>query len=179
MLIDAQGNLLAHSERERMVARENLATRPSVAMALASNPDRGVQDLGSPEGPIIGAFSRLDLGRISVVTEIPKEHALDAARALRTRSGLFAVLALLVTFVVAIVVSRRLARPLRQLQQAAAAVGRGRLGDQVPVTSGNEIGSLSEAFNKMSAGLAKRDTELKGAYAQLQHADPARPSLAP
>ncbi|MEO1481949.1 MAG: HAMP domain-containing sensor histidine kinase [Myxococcota bacterium] len=168
-LVDEQGTVLAHPNRTLTVSRSNLSKRPSVRAALASDARRGVNDVES--GRVISAFSRLDLGRTVLVTEVAKSDAMRAATELRGRSLLFGLMAILVTLVVAILVSRRLAQPLRRLERAASAIGSGELGVQADVQSRNEIGALAHSFNKMSTELMRRDEALKHAYRSLQKAD--------
>lgn len=80
----------------------------------------------------------------------------------RTRWQLvgFVVLGLLVGSASSLLLARRIARPIRALMQGVAAVGRGDFGHRIEVTSQDELGQLSAAFNDMSAQLARvRDLE--------------------
>jgi len=52
-----------------------------------------------------------------------------------------------------------LTRPILKLAQAAQAVGRGDLSQRVPRWAKDEVGDLAEAFNAMTAGLAKAEEE--------------------
>ena len=58
--------------------------------------------------------------------------------------------------------SRAIAQPLRQLAQAASEIAQGNLQRQVPVTSKDEIGQLSHAFNVMAERLREHEMRLKG-----------------
>jgi len=78
------------------------------------------------------------------------EHALRGVR----RLGLAAAaLALLGTLAGALFVSGRLARPIRELAEAARQVAGGDLRVSVPVLTEDELGSLARAFNEMTAEL--------------------------
>jgi signal transduction histidine kinase len=67
-------------------------------------------------------------------------------------SGLTAIgLALLL----AIILSRTLTRPIRELTSATQVVSEGHLAQQVPVRSRDELGQLATSFNHMSADLAR------------------------
>jgi signal transduction histidine kinase len=67
-------------------------------------------------------------------------------------SGLTAIgLALLL----AIILSRTLTRPIRELTSATQVVSEGNLAQQVPVRSRDELGQLATSFNHMSADLAR------------------------
>jgi len=57
----------------------------------------------------------------------------------------------------AVFVSRSVAGPLTRLRTAMADVERGDLGARAPVLSNDEIGGLSEGFNRMVEGLRERE----------------------
>lgn len=59
--------------------------------------------------------------------------------------------------------SRRIARPVATLSEAARKVRLGDLSVQVPAESADELGRLAGAFNEMVAGLKQRD-EIKGLF---------------
>jgi signal transduction histidine kinase len=70
------------------------------------------------------------------------------------------VLALLVGSLAATFLANRMTRPIQGLMQGAAAVGRGDLTHRIEVTSRDELGRLSEAFNEMTTQLVRvRDLE--------------------
>jgi len=75
----------------------------------------------------------------------------------RTRWQLagFVVLGLLLGSVASVLLARRIARPIQALTQGVAAVGRGDFGHRIEVTSQDELGQLSTAFNEMSTQLAR------------------------
>jgi PAS domain S-box-containing protein len=50
---------------------------------------------------------------------------------------------------------RRLLQPIQQLSAATQRIGKGHLGETVPVSSTDEIGNLAEQFNHMSRDLAE------------------------
>lgn len=70
------------------------------------------------------------------------------------------VLGLLFGSVAATLLSRRLTRPIQALTNGVAAVGRGDFGQRIEVTSQDELGQLSVAFNEMTQQLGRvRDLE--------------------
>jgi signal transduction histidine kinase len=72
----------------------------------------------------------------------------------------FVVLSLLAGSVASALLARRTARPIHALMQGVAAVGRGDFGHRIKVTSQDELGQLSAAFNEMGTQLARvRDLE--------------------
>jgi adenylate cyclase len=71
--------------------------------------------------------------------------------------GFLAVAAIVVSVVLALSVSRSVAEPLAALEGVMAEVERGRFEARAPVVSNDEIGRLTEGFNRMVRGLAERE----------------------
>ena len=72
----------------------------------------------------------------------------------------FVLAGLLVGILASAVLARRLSRPIQALMEGVAAVGQGDFGHRIEVTSQDELGQLSSAFNEMSTQLARvRDLE--------------------
>jgi two-component system OmpR family sensor kinase/two-component system sensor histidine kinase BaeS len=65
--------------------------------------------------------------------------------------------------------SGRLIRPIRNLMDASKALARGDLNQQVPVTSQDELGLLTETFNQMSLDLDHADQQRKRMTADITH----------
>jgi len=64
---------------------------------------------------------------------------------------------LLATFILGIVLSRRITRPIFALVDAAEGVASGDLDRVLPVTTSDEIGALTTSFNTMIGGLRERE----------------------
>jgi signal transduction histidine kinase len=72
----------------------------------------------------------------------------------------FVFLGLLAGSGASVLLARRTARPIQALMQGVSAVGRGDFGHRIEVSSQDEFGRLSAAFNEMSTQLARvRDLE--------------------
>lgn len=150
--VDAGGTVLVDSQETSR--GDSLAGDPLVARALAgeyaSRAESGgyapAMELALPvlvDDQIVGA----------VYLSQPLRDALAVVRDLRTRWLLSTAIALLLSAVVGLLFSGAIARPLRRLTDAAGAVARGDLDQQVPVGSRDELGRLSGTFNEMTARL--------------------------
>ena len=82
-------------------------------------------------------------------------------------------LVVLIVFAVALgllaslVISRGLARPIRELTGAMAVVGSGRLDHPIPVRSRDEVGELAAAFARMTANLRQNVADLERTQSAL------------
>jgi signal transduction histidine kinase len=170
-LVDGRGRVVVHPDPARVVGRADVSNSDVVKQATRGPVARAVRDFEGPEGPVIAAFSRVGLGRLAVIAEVPRAEALRAGRDLGRRTILLGVAILFFGILASFLVGRRITAPLRRLESAAQRVGAGELGTQVPVEGRGETAELAAAFNRMSAELADREARLSDAHAQLARAD--------
>ena len=71
--------------------------------------------------------------------------------------GFLALVTTITSVGLALLVSRSVAEPLARLESAMAEVERGRFDVRCPVVSNDEIGALTEGFNRMVRGLQERE----------------------
>jgi class 3 adenylate cyclase len=67
------------------------------------------------------------------------------------------ILGLTATFLLGIILSKRITRPIIALVRAAEGVAAGNLDHVLPVVTGDEIGALTTSFNTMIGGLRERE----------------------
>jgi PAS domain S-box-containing protein len=93
-----------------------------------------------------------------------------AAEILRTRLelGALTLATLLVGGVAAALVARRIARPVQQLAEGAAAIARGELYQRIEPVAADELGRLAAAFNHMAVQLLQQRRALEEAHAGLR-----------
>ncbi|HSD24279.1 MAG TPA: adenylate/guanylate cyclase domain-containing protein, partial [Solirubrobacterales bacterium] len=62
-----------------------------------------------------------------------------------------------ISFELTVLLSRSILRPIEDLEAATEQIRHGRFHEHVPVTTSDEFGELSSAFNQMADGLAERE----------------------
>jgi len=75
---------------------------------------------------------------------------------------------MILAFIVKTIIERRIVTPVERLKKGAEQIGSGDYGYELIVTSGDEIGELTEAFNKMAGDLNTYDRQLKEYNQQLE-----------
>lgn len=83
--------------------------------------------------------------------------------------GLAALFGVGTAVVLGTLLADRITKPVQKLKQASASLAQGELGKQVPVTSQDELGQLTQTFNQMSADLARGDQERRRMTADITH----------
>jgi signal transduction histidine kinase len=170
-LVDGRGRVVVHPDPARVVGRSDASGTELVRQAIRGPVARAVRDFDGPDGPVIGAYARVGLGRLAVIAEVSRTEALRASRDLGRRTILFGLAILFVAILASVVVGRRITAPLRTLQEAAHRIGAGELGTQVAVEGRGETAELAAAFNRMSAELADRELRLSEAHTQIARAE--------
>lgn len=166
-MIDGYGKMIVHSEPERMFSHVSMNDHPFVKGAMDSSVNRAVREFEysseKKTETMIGAFAKLGIGRMIILTEISKTDALATAAVLKRRSLLFAIGMLFLSFFASIWFARRISNPLLQLKDFTKEVGEGSFGKKASIRSRSEVGELADSFNLMSLDLADRDSELNSA----------------
>lgn len=166
-LVDGAGRVVVHPDARQVVSRANLASRPIVAEAIQGKVARGAREVGGPDGPMIAAFAHVGMGRLSIILEVPRDEALRAARQLLGRSALFGCAALLLALIAGLYFANRLTAPLRRLEAATRALGRGDFEVELGKAPSGEIGRLAAAFERMRRDIADRDARISEAHTEL------------
>ncbi len=84
------------------------------------------------------------------------------------------LLAILFGVVVSVVLSRKINRPIARLTAAAERIQTGDLSARAPAASGDEIGRLADAFNRMAVQLSGTLTDLQTAKEAAERANEAK-----
>ncbi len=76
---------------------------------------------------------------------------------------------MLIALLLGLLIARSLTRPIRELTHATHKMAQGKLEQEIPVRSQDELGELAQAFNQMSADLTKANLARKQMTADIAH----------
>ena len=119
-------------------------------------------------GGVLSQHFPISLNGWSLESELRRSDALAAVSGLQARFLFVGLILATVTCLVLLLPMRFLARPIRQLHDAALRIRKGDFGARVPVESSDEIGELSHSFNLMAAAVEQQTEELRAAAASLE-----------
>jgi two-component system NtrC family sensor kinase len=161
-LVNERGQVLAHPDAQKVIGRADLSGHALVKDAMASVTNAvTVKEFKDENGTAeLGAFAKVRVGRLVVVTELPLAEALSAGHRLVRSSVLFAVAILLAAFVVSVFFSRALTAPIIRLREATETIARGRFDIRVDKNRPDEIGDLARAFESMAGRLEETQAQL-------------------
>ncbi len=157
IILDTRGQIWAHTDQSRR--RQYLNDMPKESVAKVFLASGGFSDVASPvmlSGKHIG-WVRVGLGA----------EVLNARLAQASRSGvLYGLLGIVLSCVLALLVSGRMTRRLQSIQDVADAVQRGDTKVRTGLAGDDEAAQLAQQFNNMLDGLAQREDALRDSEAQ-------------
>jgi PAS domain S-box-containing protein len=148
-VVDRRGVGVAHSDdREDWIGFAHNSD-PTVAMRALE--DDNIATIAWPDG-VERLTAAADLQRADwyVTVGVPSAIAFATVSQQIARTVPLSLAILALTLALAVMIARRLTRPVEQLTADAVAFGDGDLTHRTTVQSGTEIGALAEAFNRMA-----------------------------
>ncbi len=170
LVLDAEGNVAAHSRRPETVGRP---LRGEVDLRAVQAGEPLVQDTRDPASghglydfavPVIVDNQRWGTVRVG----LSKRRMEAEIRRTRLELGALTAVTIVLGGVAAALVARRIARPVQRLADGVAAISRGELHHRIEPTTLDEIGRLAVAFNHMAAQLAQQRSALEAAHTALR-----------
>ena len=158
VIVDKRGYALVDTSA-RVRGTESFASRPEIAAALAGKYPHGVRDSQTLHDRLLYVAVPIAAdGKVHGAVRITYPLSAVDARILRywLILGLIGVVVLTGAAVVGLGLSRFVIRPLRSLEEAAAAVGEGQLDARAPERDGPpEVRSLAVRFNETVGKLSR------------------------
>jgi adenylate cyclase len=153
-MLNGEGDVLAHADRELVMGAVNLRRIPFVENALF-NTDRSVQALFADENGVeyFSVFKRLLNGNAILITIIKKDDVLGSIQNTTRRNIFISIAVLIVSILVMLLFAGNISRPLRSLTRAARKIEEGEYDLELSHKSRDEIGVLTASFIGMGNGL--------------------------
>ncbi|MCA9933292.1 MAG: HAMP domain-containing histidine kinase [Ardenticatenaceae bacterium] len=121
------------------------------------------------DGATVGYLHFTTFERGDVPVPLPASPEEDFLSRINTAVGLSALGATAVALLLGALLARTLTRPIHQLTAATQIVAKGELGHQVEVKARDELGTLADSFNQMSADLARTNQSRRQMTADIAH----------
>ena len=164
-VVDSQGRLLAHPDISLVLRKTDLSQLSQVKSARAAlerrvdEPPQTALDLRGER--VVSAFAPADPLKWLVFVELPEGEANAPLYGALTRSVVVLLAGLLLAFLMAVLLARRMAVPIQALTSGAARIGTGALDHRIAITTGDELEALGDQFNHMAS-------QLQSSYATLE-----------
>ncbi len=161
-LLDRKGIVIAHSDEQHALDREDFSNLEAVKIADESKVPRGQKLLNDPEKKQKNyvAYAKTNFG-LTVFAEISEDVILEPAREVKRRTLFIAGIVLSVSLFLIFVFSLTLTAPLESLAGLIESVAKGnfnvKASAKVRTWFRDEVSELAIAFDHMIDGLKERD----------------------
>jgi PAS domain S-box-containing protein len=163
-VVDKQGNLIAFGDISRVLKGENLSrlseVNEFVKGDISTHKDSAKVVKGIQGNFVVATHSPLGMPDWAVVVELPVLEAYETVITTLVISGLIMLLSFALAIIFGVFLSKRIAKPIISLRDAAVRIGEGRLDTQIEIKKKDEIGDLAAAFNQMTGNLRKTTTSI-------------------
>ncbi len=162
-LVDGSGRLVAHSDRQRALSREDMTVIPAVKKMLGRKFQMAAdfKDIDGTE--MLGAFytAYSAAGGWHVVVQEPRRDAYYTADLMRIQVGIAILLSIIFAVAAGLFITSTVTRPLYKLVFGAGEIGKGNLAHKVDIRGGGEMAMLADAFNHMGGALSERENAIE------------------
>lgn len=166
-IIGDNGQVLVDSAKPGRLKSEH---RETMSVSVARAGDRNISDrftltLGERSGGETEAGGEDVIGSIEAV--FSKKGIFDTINAMRRTMFLAALAATVIGCIIALYFSLSIVKPVRRLASATTRIAGGDWEAKLPIDSMDEVGQLTDSFNKMSESLIEKRRELEATYREL------------
>src|SRR5262245_20360344 len=173
-VVNRSGDLIAHPDISLVLQKLSVAQLSQVKAAFSPDADRikakWIISSNLKGGKVISSFAIIPSLDWAVFIERPVEEAYEPLYASMLRTSTLLLIGLGVALLASFFVARRVLGPLRVLGQGVERIGSGDLSFRVDLKTGDEIETLAEEFNKMTAHLKEAQTGLERKVAERTQA---------
>ncbi|MDX1763282.1 MAG: cache domain-containing protein [bacterium] len=164
-LVDRRGRLIAHRDRGRVMAQEDMTAEEIVGTYLAVGNTGGALPFVNRNGQeMLGAYAPLNLEGWGVVVQQPKKDAYFVVAEMKFRSLLWGGFTGILVCLIGVFFARKISVPIMNFTQSALRIAKGNFKERVSLKSGNEIGQLADTFNYMAQELDLHDQNMRDLF---------------
>lgn len=168
-VIDDSGTLIAHKDASLVLKRVTTRNAAKLRRAFSRagrDPAPAEIGVGINGGRVLSTYAQLpELGWVVIVEE-PTDLALAELDQLQRYAGLLLALGLMLGAGIIAFVSRKLTRPMGELQKDVRRIAAGDLRHRASVSTGDEVEDLADDFNRMAQALQQSHESLERQVSQ-------------
>ncbi len=156
-LINEEGTILAHEDRDTVVAATSFAAVPIVKEMATSKLNNGLTQYDYNGTSYWGAFRRLDFGGLGVITYAEGSKWFEAVDRILKWNFLLMIAVICIAVIFVFFFARSFSEPVLRLATAAHEIENGNYLLNLKPETTDEIGFLTQSFASMGKGLQERE----------------------
>jgi len=153
-LVSADGTLIAHQDKKRVLRNENLKVQKDVRSVLAGRSE-AAELVDKTGGKLISAYAPIPGLGWGIILRQKQAEAYLFSKLMLAQSWIIIILSELAAILVSILMGRALASPISMLSSSIQKVAAGELDLRIKMGMRDEIGKLIRSFNGMTKKLKK------------------------
>ena len=161
-IVDQQGRLIAHSDPSKLTRDANLSKLPQVGSLQPTFAQPGTIGEDLEGRSVLTASAPIFRMAWAAFVEQPLSEAYGPLYESLFRLLWLLAIGLVLAMIAGTLLARRMAVPIRIVGVGASRIGAGDFDHKIDVRTGDEIQTLAEEFNRMSA-------QLRESYSRLEH----------
>jgi PAS domain S-box-containing protein len=161
-VVDQEGNLIAHPDTRRVLLGLNVRSLPVVDQVVSGK--EGHLEFDHPEGERVLCVHKL-IKKLSwgVIVQIPVKEAYHPIRQVAHTAFIWILIGLAIAMILSFLLTRKMIFPIKRLSSGMGEVAKGNLDTYIDFTSKDEMGLLTESYNRMIQDLKQSQEALKAA----------------
>ena len=161
-MVDQEGNLIAHSDTRKVILGLNVRSLPVVDQVVSGK--EGNLEFDHPEGKrVLCVYKLIKKLRWGVVVQIPVREAYHPLRRVAHTAFIWILIGLAIAMILSLLLTRKLILPIKRLSRGMGEIAKGNLDTYIQPTTKDELGLLTESYNRMIQDLKQSQEALKEA----------------
>lgn len=156
-LINERADLLAHNDRDIVLAAKNVIDVPIVKSLVESKVDNGQKRYEMDGVFHLGSYKKMGLAGLGIVSTVKEEDAFVAVYNIQRRNIYILLIILNVSVLIVFFFSKTISTPIISLVSATKQIESGDFHVQIRPSASDEVGVLTNSFLGMAHGLEERE----------------------
>jgi PAS domain S-box-containing protein len=159
-VVNREGYLIAHPDTRRVLLKTNVRDLPMVSEVLSGK--EGNVEFQYPEAEkVLCVYKPIrDLGW-GIIVQLPINEAYGPLKQVARTALMWILIGLGIAVILSLILTRKLTLPIKRLSDEMGGAAGGNLNTYVQPTSKDELGLLTEAFNRMIQDLKQSQEALR------------------
>jgi len=156
-LINERADLLAHSDRDTVLASKNLIDVPIVKSLVESKVDNGQKRYEMDGFFHLGSYKKMGLAGLGIVSTVKEDDAFVEVYNIQRRNIIILLIILNISVIIVFFFSKTISTPIIRLVSATKQIEGGDFHVKIRPTTSDEVGVLTNSFLGMANGLEERE----------------------
>ncbi|TGN13363.1 HAMP domain-containing protein [Leptospira ilyithenensis] len=157
-LINEKGDLLAHPDREMVLASKNLIDSPIVKSLMGSKLDNGQNKYTDKDNiSYLGSFKKMGLAGLGIISTAKESDAFEQVYIIQRRNIYILLIILNLSVIIVFFFSKTISSPIIRLVSATKQIESGNFHVEIKPATRDEVGILTSSFTGMAHGLEERE----------------------